>query len=504
MNSSLFENSQRQSPLGVAVNFVRNLRKGFQIYLSIFIVQFGMSSDGLSFSTKILFGVISIGFFIYSYFQYARFKFRVSKGHFILEKGVFTSDKIDIPLSRIQSIHLNQNPIQRILKVYSLKIETAGSSNKEIEIPALKKDYAEQLRLYLSSESKKLKKEEISTEQGDNVLTDLDSSKTSKIKRVLHSLKLKDVLWVGLSENHLRSGFVLLALINGYLWQFEEYFDTPISPYLETEAERLINYSLFIFPIALLIFLIISVLFSLILSTLRFWDLSFSEDEDYYFLESGLLSKRNLSIPKSKLQVFKSVSNPLQRLVNYSTVSLKAASARSVNDNKSLQVPGISPIASVELENTLFEEMIGANNEIKSQSYLRRRLSIYLIMPIVVLGSIAGILISYYILIPVVLYLSLAMWFISMYVDSVKMIYNKDQLVLHKGYVFRKKYRLELFRLQAVRMNQSIFQDRQGLVSLVLFSANGQLSIWDIKKEEGELLYNICLQRIESSNQNWM
>jgi len=56
------------------------------------------------------------------------FKYEFSEKFIRIYSGVFTKSKVTIPFSRIQNISINQGVFDRIYKLYTFKIETAGYS----------------------------------------------------------------------------------------------------------------------------------------------------------------------------------------------------------------------------------------------------------------------------------------------------------------------------------------------------------------------------------------
>src|SRR5690606_5820980 len=95
-----FKSPRRQSPIGVAVIFVQNLRTGINIFISLFAVNYGFNAN---WSSAVFTGIISavvVGFVVISILQYRKFYFYVEGDKFIIEKGVFSKDKITIPFER--------------------------------------------------------------------------------------------------------------------------------------------------------------------------------------------------------------------------------------------------------------------------------------------------------------------------------------------------------------------------------------------------------------------
>jgi putative membrane protein len=50
---------------------------------------------------------------------------------FIINEGIFNKTKTIIQLNRIQQVNINQSLIQRLVGVYELDVDTAGSAKKK-------------------------------------------------------------------------------------------------------------------------------------------------------------------------------------------------------------------------------------------------------------------------------------------------------------------------------------------------------------------------------------
>ena len=75
--------------------------------------------------------IVVLGFVIISLYTKAymnRFSYGITDKFIVIYSGVFTSEKTTIPFSRIQNITLHQGIIDKIFRLYNVKIETAGSS----------------------------------------------------------------------------------------------------------------------------------------------------------------------------------------------------------------------------------------------------------------------------------------------------------------------------------------------------------------------------------------
>lgn len=495
MNERDMGQPKRQSPVGIAVIFVRNLRIAINIFISIFVVGYGFQASMLGFGVYSLIAVLLIGFLVLSYFQYRMFFFYVQEDKFVIEKGVFRKEKTTIPFDRIQTVHINQNIIQRVLNVVGLNIDTAGSSGRELEIAALEKSYARQLQQFLiGKKSTQEETEETDETQVEEVLNE---------RKPLVSLGLTELLKVGITENHLRSGLVLFAVVNGYIWQYEDYILKPFRPFIEQQKDTLLAQWALMLPIGLILFVVVSVVFSLIQTVLRYYGLRFFIDAKGVQLQSGLLRKAEYQIPVNKMQYLKWKSNPLRKMFKIKTLTIKQASSDAQADKLSVKVPGCMPDQLGRVLGEFYPELEDPSDSIKPNRLLLLQLGLWLAVVPTVL-----ILVNSYFL-PLLLFFAipfslLSLFFINKYYRSVELEVREHVLVLKKGWVYPTQMAVKYYKLQNVRLKQNIFQKRRGLVSLVFQTAAGNESMPHIPEDVAYKIYNYCLYGVENSKRSWM
>ena len=135
-----------------------------------------------------------------------RFTFNVQGGKFLVQKGVLVRETVNIPLERVQAVHLEQNLIQRLFGVSGLRVDTAGSSGSELRIHALKWEEAQALRGMLTEEHQPTTEKANESEAGEPLM----------------GLDLPTLLKVGLSQNHLsKVAFAIGGLVTfqGVAWE---------------------------------------------------------------------------------------------------------------------------------------------------------------------------------------------------------------------------------------------------------------------------------------------
>ncbi len=503
MNRLDLQDPQRQSLLGVAVIFFKNLRIALNIFISVVAVQFGFKGSVLGLSL-LDFGYLIAGFFlIISYLQYRRFFFYVVDDKFIIEKGLFRRDRITIPFDRIQTVNLNQNLIQQLLNVMALKVDTAGSSRKALEIAALPKAYARQLQQFLIAKKQQLSIEPEAVENGPEP-SSREAEFDISVKRPLIKLEIADLLKVGITENHLRTALIVFAVLNGYFWQFEEYVRKPYEELLESQAEVILRSWLIILPLALLLFLVLAVLISMIRTVLRYFGLEFFVDQKGVQLVSGLLKRVEYQIPVHKIQYLKWKSNPLRKLIGLQTLIVKQAGSGERADRHSLKVPGCYQEQIVTVLDEFFPEQYeGHFSHYRAHRLLFVQQAVWLaLLPALLLVALSYF--SWLWLLVAAVFLPLALFFRFRYWRSVSMQHNEAMLLLKKGWVYPSRLVLKFHKLQNLRFSQSIFQRRRGLASLTFYTAAGEERMPHLDAVEAKMLYNYLLYKIESTGESWM
>ena len=199
-----------------------------------------------------------------------RFTFNVSGGKFHVHKGVFVREKINIPLERVQAVHIEQNLIQRLFGVSGVRVDTAGTSGSELRIHALKWDEAQALRSFLTAE-----RSDAAVQHGqvNSEAEETASPTRPSPRRALMDLDLPTLFKVGLSQNHLsKVAFAIGGLVTfqGFAWEIVSELWAKVPGLWRTVL-------LFLSPLLLVFSPILialgSVLISVLTSVLRHWKL---------------------------------------------------------------------------------------------------------------------------------------------------------------------------------------------------------------------------------------
>lgn len=504
MKNINFYEPNRQNALGIIIMWFRNIWKSVNIFLPL-IVVFASSAraKSLLMAVGIAGGIILVLLLllVFSYFQYQRFFFYVEDDQFILEKGVFSRKKLTIPFERIQSVHLSQSLLQRILNITGLEIDTAGSNAKELNIAALDRPYAEGLRNFL------LNKREAAIEGTETEGLEENEATLSKAlppKEVLLKIGIADLLLIGLSQNHIRTGLAALGILFAYAQQFRDFTEDEIEHYIEDSALFLMQSGWSIALTLITLFLFISLLISVVLTVFRFFDFKAEVENKGIRITSGLISRKEYQVPENKIQYLEWKSNPLRKLLGLKTIIIRQASSNQMNQASAVVVPGCreSHLATF-YQKYLPETQTDTYQEISPAPFYHLRLFLFFWL----IPSLALTALSFYepFFWPFAgCYVVLAPLFVHQYFKSIKIQLTTDGLRIFKGWVFPNAVDVKLYKIQNLELTQSVFMERRGLYTVKIHTAAGTISAPFLPAKTAYQLLNYGLYKVENNHQKWM
>lgn len=90
--------------------------------------------------------LLACGVLVAALLSYFRFRYKVTDQDISVREGVFRVVQTDVPWSRVRAVNIRRNPIERLANLATISIDTAGTAEAEILIPAISPILAETLR----------------------------------------------------------------------------------------------------------------------------------------------------------------------------------------------------------------------------------------------------------------------------------------------------------------------------------------------------------------------
>lgn len=496
-----FSSPRRQSKVAMGIILIKFIRMTIRSFWPVLLSFFIGGRNNSSFDEWL--GYLAIGFaafnLIGSILTYFRFYFHIENDAIVIDKGLLKRTHSNIPFERIQTINFKQNILHQIFNVVSVEIDTAGAKKSEISIDALKKDEAEAFRAFILAE-----KDQITAENApDQEIT--EETAPEKEERILH-LTPQDLLKVGVSQNHLRSMGIIFAFVFTTIQQFTDDFTDTVTDQVTQYDSLLPDNNFVLFLISAVIVLIISFLFSLINTVLKYYDLSLSINKNGLKIVRGLFNREEISINKNKVQIISWSENPIRRIFELFTLQIEQASSAEASQLKSkIRVPGSYMEQVSRVVTTVFPaEFFRDEPRFGVSKHLKYRLFFYLgIVPTLILGTILYFNVEWQALYS--LLIIPAVWYMTTQYQRKRSFELNEELLRNNSGVFGNAHDLmQIHKVQAVRIKQSWYQRRKSLATVQLFTAAGHLSIPFIDLKLAHELENYILYRAESDSREWM
>ena len=140
---------QRTSPFAILFfigKIIRIIAQNAWQTIAPLAVYVSVSQENLV--TSLIIGGIAIAILIAvgSVLSWLFFRYQILADSVLIRSGVLQKKQLDIKFDRIQGVNTKQNPIYRYLNLVTVEFETAGSAGSEGNLPAVTKEFANDLR----------------------------------------------------------------------------------------------------------------------------------------------------------------------------------------------------------------------------------------------------------------------------------------------------------------------------------------------------------------------
>ncbi|HEU0136420.1 MAG TPA: PH domain-containing protein [Flavobacterium sp.] len=500
MNSD-FSQPQRQSQIGVLVMFADTMRKSVRAFWP-FLLLWIFKLDEVSKLWLVLGGILFIIIIsVAAYLRYLNFTFHidVENDEFIINDGIFNKTKTAIRLDKIQQVNINQSIVQRIIGVYALDVDTAGSGKKEGKIDAVSHDLALALKARLLDNDIKVARNarELSIED-----------QPVAAQHPFLRISFLSLLKVGITSNYIRSiGLILAFLVTivdnlRQLSQYEAIDEGSVEAYFD---RQMIGQS-----IALIIVMMFALV--LIINVIRvifkYYNFQVTKQSGSLLLTFGLLNTKNTILKPARVQIASVTQNYFQKKLDVSELRIKQAGVSQERHEKSshLDIPGCNSYEQDEILKLIFGQLPERGKMLKP-NFRKLAFAVFLaiVLPLCVffivasnqheLAEYAWVAAVYTIFVGMILYFSFR---------NYKLFVGKDFIIKQSGAWDIRNETIESGKIQAITTSQLFWHKSINIGTLVIHTAGGniefQLGNFDVIKQ----YVNLWLYEIETTDSNWM
>lgn len=499
-NSLSFSDPQRQSEWAIIFIILKFLRRFLmQIWPILAAVALGRSRNSEFDTFELVIAGLGVFSLISSILAYFRYYFHISDKELVIQKGILKKVRLDLPFDRIQSVNFSQNFLHQLLNVTAVEIESAGSDQKELKIDALQIPVADKLR------------EELLKRKGQVIVDSsegLSTEKTLSIPRAkeIMSLDVQRLMRVGLTQNHLRPIGLILSLIAS-LWASS--YATGINPMdlYDFIMKHISGISSMVgYSILILLLIPLMILWSLVTTVLRHYNLRFTRSGRRFHVEQGLLTKQQFSAMDKKIQIMSWGQNPLEKTLGYHNIYFRQAkSGEDIKNKQRFEIPGCSESHVTNVKDAWLKKSDKVFDcRQKVSVHMFRRTAIY---QFVFFAIVSAILIYFQQWVPlsiVVIMASLSIFLSWKKYKKTAYALNQDNLFIGGGILGFKNSICPIYKIQNLAIHQNYYQQRRDLATLRIHTAAGAMSIPYINITTAQQLMDRLISQVQQSKKSWM
>ncbi len=496
----------KQAPIGIVVNFVYGLQKFVRAFFPLLILILLRVTKG-EWATALIWIAVSVVFFlalvfVIAYLNYRNFTFHIEKdtASFVVQKGILNKTKTTIKLAKIQQVNINQSFINKLLGIYSIEIDSAGSAAKEGTITSVSHEVAQALKQTLLTYKENLAQ---STETAIDPLVEHTGDSPKNVRHI----SIVTLLKVGATTNYLYTMGIVLLFANSLVYEGSRFFgdsidDEAIDNFLEESV------TLYVGIVVMLFFLAAIFIANIIRTVVKFYNYKVVVQHESLFLSYGLLQTKSTIIKPSRVQLVKIVRNYFQKVWGIAGFKIHQVFGKeSFNKKTALEIPGCSNEETKEFFDMIYNKPLEMEGITLKHNY-----------------RFFGFRFFFLVCIPIVLFLllisdtventwkfsSAATYFIVVtlliwrYFKIGRLIITPNFILVKSGAWDITHTILEPHKIQKIVVSQLVWQKSANVGSLALYTAGGIVHFNTSDYKQLQHLKDQWLFTIESENKHWM
>ena len=491
---------QRTSPFGVVFFFGRTIKQlaggAMQMAASAGAVVVALQSDNVGWALLAA-AVVLVLLLATAILRYWFFRFTVDDDGLRIRQGVFRKTHLDIQFDRVQGMDVERSLVDRLVGLATVTFDTAGSAAREGQLPAIPRAFADTLRQRI--------------EQGRS-----PAAADDEVPPPLLKLSAGDMVRIGVTDRSVLVGLAVLPVLFQAYGQAAEGFATRAAT---AASEELVALGLW-FGVLVVLVLIIAAIAVLALLTvasafLRFHDFELRHDGSAFRSHAGLLTRKEVVVERAKIQQVSVAQGVIMVLMRRCRVKVLPATSGAASGNgalvgQTLNVPLIGVPRLADLGARIFGEegerlgLCPGNDGFAAISplYIRARLMAVGIFPALVATAV---------LVPIfgAMGLLALAWPVPVLLAAWQAWRRRGYLVDDDGLASRHGlfgYTVDAFlfrKAQGATVSRSPLQRRNGLASLTVHLASGDVTVPYVDFTTACGLRDYLLFKVESSRKPW-
>jgi len=470
--------------------------------------------------------------------RYWFFRFRIEEDRIVIRQGILEKTSVDLPFHRIQGINVERRPVDRLLGLVTVSLDTAGSETTEGELPCVSRDLAEELRgrIGFGDPGRSDGRAEVAAGTVPGVApADADKERREGglvPREVLLRLSTGDMFRIGLGRDNILLAMMLIAAAwrqpRELPYRIAETFgfsEDLVRPAIETAEATLartdaLGEGTFTGGIVLTALSVV-LAFGVGTAFLRYFGFTLWREGTAYRSRGGLLTQREVAVETAKIQQLTLSQDMLLRMLKRFRLRMHPAADADASQHHDvpqvLEVPLLEAPLAQEMRQSVFGEE-GEGPILLPKSGEFRRVSPFYIQALGLrLGALPA-LAGAVILMPVTGFTKVwatfagiwaAIWIVCGGLTALQRwrrmgyAYGSDGMASRSGFVGRRVDAFLFRKVQSVAVKRSPLEQRQGLATLVVELASDTVTVPYIDQGVARRLRDFILYTVESSRRRW-
>lgn len=413
-----------------------------------------------------------------------RYTFRLTADELVVTRGVVRTDRLTVPIRRIQSISVEQELLHRLTGLVKVVVDTAGSSQSEFTIDAIGRPVADELRRRAGTGAPSARR---GASDGPDVHPPV-------AERVVFQHSPRRLVLTALTMSPLAG----LALLVPLLAVSEEVFEPVVDRLSDAAPDvRADAFGWWAAPMVIVGALAFVTLLNLGRVFLTDWQVALRTDSTTLRRTSGLLSRTSTSSTSGRVQMLTTRQNPLQRRVGLRDVHLANIGSGDLRfggcvDQEAGAVAGLVGLTPVD--------------ELAPDRRVHPALVWYRVRNAAIMAVIAAA--SFWLLVgwwsALALVVIVPVWWATRRHVRTHRWSLGAEVTTSSRVVSASTQQLLVRKANAVRVTQSLFERRRGLGRVHVATAAGTVTIGMIPIEEAWALRDAVLYSVETDDRSWM
>ncbi|KNF08584.1 hypothetical protein CLPU_6c00700 [Gottschalkia purinilytica] len=285
----------------------------------------------------------------YSILQWHRNIYAISDNYIYTKSGILNINERRIPFAKIQTIDISSSYFQRLYNICSIQIETPGSSD-ECEVQMIL-DYntANNIReiILKNNDNKITSTKNITTKDNKDIDSDMNVVESESIcdKNIKSIYTFKPSYMIIKSLTSFKWLVVLPFGLTFYSF-FDDYMPKKSISKLISDTGLVLNKifnrnNLDDMRDLFLIFFIMSVIFSIINTIVKYHNFSLSRKNNNIKISYGLSNKKEISIPVNRISSIKITESIFKKLFGFAEISIESIGYGNEDGEESILCPFI-------------------------------------------------------------------------------------------------------------------------------------------------------------------